>query len=491
MRTSISAILAGAAGVWIIASPAAAQSFNVSCVKGGDERTIEILTPGEVGATCDVRYTRGGVLRTPYHANNSQSFCTEKAGEIVSALITSGFACGRDGGPLTAEARPAGDDAVSPVDTAAVNAAPVEPLPEPLPAPASASEPVSEPVPEPVPEPVLAPAPQTIAEADTRNQPETSPAAAPTLQAPSTPAPAPAQTAATAPVEAAEPETLAPDSLLGAAPIEEPFASVGVSEPQALPSGVLEPLEPVTTEELFSEQATSPVEASTNDFNEESDLLNEPAVETVATRGPASLAGNSLEDLQPAAQPIVAGRLVGVTPDVEPAPPTHAGQNLTGQVQRPATTATPVVTAVAPVEPRRTSPTVRATGLRDPEEIIAATLQAQAAAWNEGNLAAFMDIYWNDDDLKFMSGTSITKGWSATMKRYRDRYADGAGLGQLSFEKTDVEMITDDVAVVTGRFTHVKNQEASSGAFTLVMKRVGGVWRIVHDHSVGDLPRNQ
>ncbi len=447
MRNPVSVIFAGAVGALAFVAPAAAQTYNFSCVKGGDERTIEIVTPGEVGAACDVRYARGGVTRTPYHANNSSSFCTEKAGEIVSNLITSGFACGEVGGPLTAEARPASEPPTADVDTAAIEA-----LPEPAPAP--------QPEPEPVAEPVIE---------------------------------------AATPTAPAEPEEVpAPESLLGAAPIEEPFSSVGSPEPAPPAStGVVEPLEPITTEDLSNDgPAAAPVEASSEPVTQDADLLSEPAPATVATRGPATLAGDSLEDLQTAAEPIAAGRLVGAAPDT--APSTHAGQALAGPVETPAATtprpvaATPAALGAAtPSEPRAAPGQARATGFRKPEEVIAATLDAQAAAWNEGNLAAFMDIYWNDDDLKFVSGTSITKGWSSTMKRYRDRYADESGLGRLSFEKTDVEMITDDVAVVTGRYNHVKNAEASSGAFTLVMKRIGGVWRIVHDHTAGDPPRNQ
>lgn len=458
MRIPVSAILVGAAGVWTLVGPAAAQPYNYSCVKGGDERTIEIVSPGEVGAACDVRYAQGGVTRTPYHANNSSSFCTEKAGEIVSTLITSGFACGQVGGPLTAEARPATDAPAVEVDTAAVDA-----LPEPAPAPQE--EAIAEPAPEPVIEAAAA-APDTASEL---------------IEAPE--------------VETAPVETPAPDSLVGAAPIEEPFSSVGAPEPQAPATGVVEPLEPITTDDVFNDEAAAPVEASTSGAIEETDLLNEPAAETVATRGPAALAGDGLEDLQRAAEPIAAGRLVGAAPEVEPASASHAGQSLAGATPPAAATSSPVVTPAAASATAPAAPTVEpksnsTAGFREPEAVIVATLNAQAAAWNEGNLAAFMDIYWNDDDLKFVSGTSITKGWSSTMKRYRDRYADDSGLGQLSFEKTDVEMITDDVAVVTGRFNHVKNQEASSGAFTLVMKRMGGVWRIVHDHTAGDPPRN-
>jgi ketosteroid isomerase-like protein len=124
--------------------------------------------------------------------------------------------------------------------------------------------------------------------------------------------------------------------------------------------------------------------------------------------------------------------------------------------------------------------------LRTPAEVVRATLMAQAAAWNEGDLDGFMNGYWKSDELKFVSGGAITKGWDATIKRYRDRYAGATGLGQLGFDKLDVKLVTDNVAVVTGRFNLVNNGETSSGLFSLVMRRDNGAWRIVHDHTSAD-----
>ena len=45
-----------------------------------------------------------------------------------------------------------------------------------------------------------------------------------------------------------------------------------------------------------------------------------------------------------------------------------------------------------------------------PEAAIRMVLETQTAAWNRGDLRAFMDGYWNSPDLIFYSGTSMTKG---------------------------------------------------------------------------------
>ena len=429
----------GVGGAALMAS-AAAQPFNVACVKGADERKIEIVSPGEVGAACDVRYAQASGVRTPYHANNSAEFCRTKAEEIVATLITAGYACGQVGGPLTAEAR-------------------TTPEPQEAPTPTSTPAPVSQ---EPA-ETAFAPA---LAE----------------------PLPEPAvQTAPQQAAPAAAPEPVAP-----AADVADSHSDSGTAAAET----ATEP--PAAPGRVEAGPAETPTEASLNATTvdaAELEPLEEPSHATVATGGPSNLGAQSLEKLERATAPIPAGRLVGAEPAPEPVPePTPVIEPTPATQAAPAPVVGATAVAAAPASPEaapRAAPPKRASALRDPKDIIVATLNAQAAAWNEGNLPAFMDIYWRDEDLKFVSGTSITKGWSSTMKRYRDRYAGETGLGRLSFEKTEVEMVTDDVAVVTGRFNHVKGEDASSGVFTLVMKQMNGVWRIVHDHTASDAPSAQ
>ena len=119
-------------------------------------------------------------------------------------------------------------------------------------------------------------------------------------------------------------------------------------------------------------------------------------------------------------------------------------------------------------------------------EIIIATLAAQAAAWNEGDIDAYMEGYWRNPDLRFVSGTEVTTGWLSTLRRYKKRYGTGSDLGYLAFSDLEVEMVADDVAIVVGRFHLDRAGAIGSGVFTLVMKQFEGAWRIVHDHTVAD-----
>ena len=71
------------------------------------------------------------------------------------------------------------------------------------------------------------------------------------------------------------------------------------------------------------------------------------------------------------------------------------------------------------------------------ETAIRAVLDEQAAAWNKGDLQAFMKGYWNSKELTFYSGKDKRQGWEETLERYKKRYqSDGKEMGKLSFTET-------------------------------------------------------
>jgi len=112
-------------------------------------------------------------------------------------------------------------------------------------------------------------------------------------------------------------------------------------------------------------------------------------------------------------------------------------------------------------------------------------LAAQVAAWNRGDLEAFMDGYWRSPELFFCSGATVTKGWQATLERYRKRYqAEGREMGELRFEALEVELLGQDAAFARGEYwLRMKDGQQPHGRFTLVLRRTSGAWRIVHDHT--------
>jgi ketosteroid isomerase-like protein len=111
-------------------------------------------------------------------------------------------------------------------------------------------------------------------------------------------------------------------------------------------------------------------------------------------------------------------------------------------------------------------------------------LDDQTVAWNKGDLEGFMAGYWKSEKLSFFSGDKKTAGWQATLDRYRKRYqADGKVMGKLSFDELSIELLGDGHALVRGRFRLQLKNDAPTGIFTLLLRRLPEGWRIVHDHT--------
>lgn len=118
---------------------------------------------------------------------------------------------------------------------------------------------------------------------------------------------------------------------------------------------------------------------------------------------------------------------------------------------------------------------------------IAGVLEAQRAAWNRGDLDAYMNGYARGPDLVFTSGGQIRRGWDDTVRRYRTRYGgDRAGMGQLAFEVLQVQSLGADGAIVLARWRLTGTPNAGSGVFSVAFERRPEGWRIVHDHTSSD-----
>lgn len=115
---------------------------------------------------------------------------------------------------------------------------------------------------------------------------------------------------------------------------------------------------------------------------------------------------------------------------------------------------------------------------------ITRVLEAQVAAWNQGDLEGFMDGYWRSPYLTFSSGGRVQRGWETTLERYRRTYgSDRESMGLLSFYGLEVSMLDDDAAWVFGNWLLQRQSREQRGVFTLVFRRIGGRWVIVHDHT--------
>ena len=115
---------------------------------------------------------------------------------------------------------------------------------------------------------------------------------------------------------------------------------------------------------------------------------------------------------------------------------------------------------------------------------IAAVLDRQAAAWNRGDLAAYMDGYARTPALVFTSGGNVRRGWQEAFDHYQARYAtDPKAMGTLVFQIDSIDPVGADGAVVLGRWDLTGTANAGRGVLSLVVERRPEGWRIIHDHT--------
>src|SRR5690606_17883680 len=76
-------------------------------------------------------------------------------------------------------------------------------------------------------------------------------------------------------------------------------------------------------------------------------------------------------------------------------------------------------------------------------------LDDQVVAWNKGDMAGYMNGYWKDDSLKFVSKNGVTYGWNQTLQNYQRSYPNAEAMGQLEITVLQVEDINPTAAYVT------------------------------------------
>lgn len=109
-------------------------------------------------------------------------------------------------------------------------------------------------------------------------------------------------------------------------------------------------------------------------------------------------------------------------------------------------------------------------------------LDEQAAAWNRGDIDAYMAGYAKSDETMFV-GTDVTRGWTKVRDRYKAKYDSREKMGTLEFSDIDLRPLGNDDVVVTGAWKLTRAADTPHGRFTLIFHRRPEGWRIVYDHS--------
>ncbi len=113
---------------------------------------------------------------------------------------------------------------------------------------------------------------------------------------------------------------------------------------------------------------------------------------------------------------------------------------------------------------------------------VAAALEHGARCWNSGDLDGFVSDY--TADATFVAGTALVRGVAAIRARYAARFAPGVVRDSLTFRLLDVDALGPRLASVVAIWTLSRGDSVTStGPTSLVMRKVGGRWRIAPDHS--------
>ncbi len=112
-------------------------------------------------------------------------------------------------------------------------------------------------------------------------------------------------------------------------------------------------------------------------------------------------------------------------------------------------------------------------------------LDTQVAAWNRGDVAAFMQGYKDSPATTFV-GKTVQHGYATILDRYRTIYSGKEKMGELAFSDLEITPLDAHFATVTGRYHLTRSAAAggdAQGIFSLVFEMTGSGWKIILDHT--------
>ncbi|OYV64010.1 MAG: hypothetical protein B7Z72_13880 [Gemmatimonadetes bacterium 21-71-4] len=132
--------------------------------------------------------------------------------------------------------------------------------------------------------------------------------------------------------------------------------------------------------------------------------------------------------------------------------------------------------------PRPSPPAPVAADAAAARRAVVALLDHGAAAWNRGDLAGFVSDY--AFDATFVTRDSVIHGRPAIQARYAPRFAPGGVRDSLYFQDIEVDVLAPYALNAIAYYVLQRGDSVTArGPTSLVMRRVGGRWFIVHDHS--------
>lgn len=126
------------------------------------------------------------------------------------------------------------------------------------------------------------------------------------------------------------------------------------------------------------------------------------------------------------------------------------------------------------------------------EKAVRQTFEDLLAGIRNSNVDAVTGVYWNSPQmLYFNSNGSITLGWEQDRKNREARYPKTSSV-KLEAKDVRVTMLGADGALVTCLWQQTQdyeaNPETARGRMTLVFKKMGKDWKVIHLHTSPSQP---
>jgi hypothetical protein len=114
-------------------------------------------------------------------------------------------------------------------------------------------------------------------------------------------------------------------------------------------------------------------------------------------------------------------------------------------------------------------------------------LRLSAEAWNAGDLEGFMVHYERAPTTTYIGSAGLRVGYDSIHARFAPDFEPRAARDSLRFESIRTRLLEQRFGVATARYVlHSDGVTTSTGPFTLVLMRVEGAWKIIHDQSAAD-----
>jgi len=118
------------------------------------------------------------------------------------------------------------------------------------------------------------------------------------------------------------------------------------------------------------------------------------------------------------------------------------------------------------------------------EAEIRALIDKLETDWNGGDMSAYLDAYWNSEELSLMFGGNAVRGWQALSDLFSGTWTTEEAMGDVHTNNVAVRFPGPDMAIASGGFEHQFPDIKIVGAFTHVLRRTDdGSWMIVHEHT--------